>query len=105
MLAPLTAAGVAAAAEPRAAPASVARALSVKGDLSRADDIARLRAGRRSGGDSLHLVVMDAHRELNALQARIATSRSTARARTTWQPRRSRRWSGRSCAASTPPSG
>ena len=34
--------------------------------------LARLTAGRPDGGDSLHLVVMDAHRELNALEASLA---------------------------------
>jgi pyruvate,orthophosphate dikinase len=36
-------------------------------------DISRLTSARRQGPDSLHLVVMDAHRELNALAARLAS--------------------------------
>jgi len=42
-------------------------------DLVPGDYIASLTSARRSESDSLHLLVMDAHRELNRLQARIAT--------------------------------
>jgi phosphohistidine swiveling domain-containing protein/uncharacterized protein Yka (UPF0111/DUF47 family) len=41
-------------------------------DSISAQDISRLTSARRQGHDSLHLMVMDAHRELNALAARLA---------------------------------
>jgi len=43
------------------------------GDAITAQDISRLTAGRRRDQDSLHLVVMDAHRELNGLAGRLAS--------------------------------
>jgi pyruvate,orthophosphate dikinase len=73
MLAPLNAAGVPAERDLGRRIAAVSTALSLEGDLADSEDIARLTAGRGGDGDSLHLVVMDAHRELNALEARIAT--------------------------------
>lgn len=73
MLAPLEEAGLTAASELSKRTDAVAAALSTKGDLIAAEDIARLAAGREGGADSLHLVVMDAHRALNALEAEIAT--------------------------------
>jgi hypothetical protein len=45
----------------------------VQGDLIGSGDVALLSSGPGGHGDSLYLVVIDAHRELNALQARIAT--------------------------------
>lgn len=72
MLAPLNAAGVPAAQRLGERAAEVAAQLGVHGDVIDAEDIARLTAGRGEGA-RLHLVVMDAHRELNALEARIAT--------------------------------
>jgi pyruvate,orthophosphate dikinase len=72
MLAPLEAASVPAAPGLAQRTAEVAAGLGVEGDLIDSQDIARLTAGR-GGGDRLHLVVMDAHRELHALEARIAT--------------------------------
>ena len=51
----------------------VAAELSIDGDLVSAEDIARLTRGPENDGDSLHLVVMDAHRELNRLAREIAT--------------------------------
>ncbi len=50
----------------------IAAELSIDGDLVSAEDIARLTRGPGNGGDSLHLVVMDAHRELNRLEGEIA---------------------------------
>jgi len=52
---------------------SIRAKLSVKDDLISSEDIARLTAPRAADRDSLHLVVMDAHRELGALQVRVAT--------------------------------
>jgi pyruvate,orthophosphate dikinase len=73
MLAPLLAAGVPAARDLDRRLQAVSAALRVDGDLMASDDIALLTAGPGAGGDSLHLVVMDAHRELNALEGQIAT--------------------------------
>ncbi len=39
------------------------------------DSIDRLTSGQREAGDSLHLLVMDLHQELNRLQQRLATER------------------------------
>ena len=50
----------------RAAPAA-------RGDVVALEDISRMTSGQRAGGDSLHLLVMDAHKALNALQASIAS--------------------------------
>ena len=76
MLAPLEAAETPVAESLGQRVAAVEAAARVEGDLIGAQAIGLLTAGRRDGAhpqDSLHLVVMDAHRELNALQARIAT--------------------------------
>ena len=73
MLAPLDAAGVSAARDLGERVAAVSAALSLEGDLVDSEDVVRLTAGRGGDGNSLHLVVMDAHRELNALETRIAT--------------------------------
>jgi pyruvate,orthophosphate dikinase len=73
MLTPLAEAEVAAADALGERTGALAGALAVEGDLITAEDVARLTAGPEAGEDSLHLVVMDAHRELNALEARIAT--------------------------------
>jgi pyruvate, orthophosphate dikinase len=71
MLAPLHASGSPAAAELAERLASVTAALTLEGDLISGADIARLtQAGR---DDSLHLVVMSAHRQLNELAERLAT--------------------------------
>ena len=50
----------------------IAAELSIDGDLVSAEDVARL-VSAGDAGDSLHLAVMDAHRELNRLQGEIAT--------------------------------
>ena len=72
MLAPLDSAGVAAARALGRRVQAVEDALDVEGDVISGSWLARLTAGRPDGGDSLHLVVMDAHRELNALEASLA---------------------------------
>jgi len=43
------------------------------GDLLSASEISAMTSGARERGDSLHMVVMDAHKALNALQAEIAS--------------------------------
>jgi pyruvate, orthophosphate dikinase len=43
------------------------------GDVIAAEAISRLTAGRRGDRDSLHAVVIDAHRELNALAGRLSS--------------------------------
>jgi uncharacterized protein Yka (UPF0111/DUF47 family) len=73
MLEPLRSAGLAAAAELDERVAVVVAGLEVRGDLIFAGAVEHLTAGRRADGDSLHMIVMDAHRELNALEARIAS--------------------------------
>ena len=73
MLAPLDAAGVVAAGSLFQRLDEVCAGLTVAGDLIGSEDLALLTAGRDGDVDSLHLVVMDAHRELNALEAEIAT--------------------------------
>ncbi len=72
MLAPLDSAGVAAARALGRRVQAAEDALDVEGDVISGSGLARLTAGRPDGGDSLHLVVMDAHRELNALEASLA---------------------------------
>ncbi len=47
--------------------------LAPAGDAISGDDISRLTSGRRGAADSLHLIVMDAHRELNRVQQSLAT--------------------------------
>jgi len=73
MLAPLSAAHATAAADLKRRAEILLAALSVRGDLISAEDIARLTTAGTGDADTLHAVVVDAHRELNALQARIAT--------------------------------
>jgi pyruvate, orthophosphate dikinase len=76
MLVPLEVAELSAAGELRQRLATISGALAASGDLVATAQLKLLTAGRRGGPDeqdSLHLVVMDAHRELNQLQARIAT--------------------------------
>ncbi len=73
MLVPLDAAGVPEADGLRARLADVAGGVWAQRDVISADDITRLTAGPRSNTDSLHLVVIDAHRALNALERQIAT--------------------------------
>ena len=49
------------------------RAGAISGDSVNAAAIENLTSGTRERGDSLHLVVMDAHKKLNALQREIAS--------------------------------
>ncbi|HMD57888.1 MAG TPA: PEP/pyruvate-binding domain-containing protein [Solirubrobacteraceae bacterium] len=72
MLAPLQAAGTEAAGTLTGRVESLRSAVSAGPSTISGDEIALLTAGRRAGPDSLHLVVMDAHRELNRLTAEIA---------------------------------
>ena len=71
MLRPLRTARVAAAGDLERRLRAVARTLTVSGDVIAGDDIARL-CGAGEGGDTLHLVVMEAHRQINDLAARAA---------------------------------
>ncbi|MEW6119598.1 MAG: hypothetical protein AB1593_05885 [Pseudomonadota bacterium] len=48
-------------------------AADAEGDELAADAILKLTSGDRGGGDSLHLLVMDMHKALNALQASLAS--------------------------------
>ena len=90
-------------AETRGAEALVSRldqlsgAVAPEGDAISDSDISALTAGP-GGEDSLHLLVMDAHRELNALEAasRERLDRRRARPRS-GRPRTARSWR-RSCA-------
>ena len=47
--------------------------LAPDGDVISGADVSRLTSGRRGSGDSLHLIVMDAHRELNRVEESLAT--------------------------------
>lgn len=71
MMGPLTVAQPAAAAGLEARLAAVGGPPT--GDTIAGDDLRRLTSGRREDGDSVHLVVMDAHQALNQLQAALAT--------------------------------
>lgn len=74
MLAPLHAAGASAAPECAARlEALLGAPWSVDDDLISAAQIEHLVSGKRERGDSAHLLVMDMHKALNALQARIAS--------------------------------
>lgn len=73
MLAPLEAGAAPAARDLAQRVQAVEDALAAEGDTISGADLAQLTAGRPDQGDSLHLVVMDAHRELIALEAKLAT--------------------------------
>jgi pyruvate,orthophosphate dikinase len=73
MLVPLGVAGMEASDQLDKRLHELGQAVQPDGDAITAQDIARLTAGRRRDQDSLHLVVMDAHRELNRLAGRLAT--------------------------------
>lgn len=72
MLAPLLASGASAAEDLRGRLAALGEALQVTGDTIGAAELARLTAASHER-DSLHLLVVDAHRELNVLAAGLAT--------------------------------
>ncbi len=74
MLAPLAAAECADGPDAARLTALLADAPDLTRDRIPGDYITRITSGRREHGDSLHLLVMDAHRALNKLQARIATA-------------------------------
>ena len=71
MLRPLRTAGVEAVGDLEDRLRAVAGALSIEGDLASGEDISRL-CGGGEAGDTLHLIVMDAHRQINRLAARVA---------------------------------
>jgi len=72
MLAPLRAAGVGGSERLEQRLARLRQAASPQGGRISAQEIATLSAGRREHEDSLHLLVMDAHRALNRLAATLA---------------------------------
>jgi uncharacterized protein Yka (UPF0111/DUF47 family) len=73
MRAPLELAGVAGAAELARREAALSAALPLfAGDLVPQGVVDRITSGDRARGDSLHILVMDLHRALNALQAELA---------------------------------
>jgi len=72
MLSPL--ATTEAAPSPSRLDALVAESPDLSGDRVPGEYIDRISTARRDRGDSLHLLIMDAHRALNRLQAEIATS-------------------------------
>ena len=74
MLAPLATAGVVDAPEAARLDALSGRSPDLTNDRIPGHFIDQLTATRPSGGDSMHLLIMDAHRALNRLQAQIATS-------------------------------
>jgi len=73
MLAPLQAAHASAAGALAVRLAALSRSLALAGDTIAADALASLTAAGSSTSDSLHLLVVDAHRELNALAAGLAS--------------------------------
>ncbi len=73
MLAPLDVAGVEASQQLAARTRQLRAAVRPAADTITASDISRLTSARRGDQDSLHLVVMDAHRELNQLTGRLAS--------------------------------
>lgn len=74
MLVPLSATDQAGAPEPARLHVLAADAPDLRGDRVPGDYIDRITSVQRERGDSLHQLVMDAHRGLNLLQARIATA-------------------------------
>ena len=72
MLVPLRVAEVEASAPLEERLRRLGRVVLSEGDAISTQEISRLTAGRRGEQDSLHLVVMDAHRELNELAGRLA---------------------------------
>jgi pyruvate, orthophosphate dikinase len=73
MLVPLRVGDVPRASELERRAGAVSAELSIDGDLVSADDLDRLTHGPGQRGDSLHIVIMDAHRELNRLEETVAT--------------------------------
>ena len=73
MLVPLRVAGVEASGPLEERLRRLGRVALSEGDAISAQEISRLTTGRRGEQDSLHLVVMDAHRELNGLAGRLAS--------------------------------
>jgi len=73
MLMPLGASGVKASEKLSKRLQAIQQEVRPDGDAITAEGVSRLTAGRRQDLDSLHLVVMDAHRELNRLAGRLAS--------------------------------
>jgi len=73
MLVPLRAAGVEASGKLDERLRRLGQEVRPEGDAIDGEGISRLTAGHRREQDSLHLVVMDAHRELNGLTGRLAS--------------------------------
>jgi pyruvate,orthophosphate dikinase len=73
MLAPLDVADVKASQRLGERLRELERAVAPEDDALRAQDISLLTAARRGDHDSLHLLVMDAHHELNGLAGRLAS--------------------------------
>ena len=73
MLVPLRVAGVEASEELDQRLHQLGQEVQPDRDAITGEGISRLTAGRRRGQDSVHLVVMDAHRELNGLAGRLAS--------------------------------
>jgi pyruvate, orthophosphate dikinase len=71
MLRPLGAAGLPAGRDLEQRLQAVAGSLTISGDLMTGEDITRL-CGGSGAGDTLHVVVMDAHRQINELATRVA---------------------------------
>ncbi len=74
MLAPLAAAGLVDAPERARLDALSGESADLGNDRIPGHSIDQMTAARPSRGDSMHLLIMDAHRALNRLQAQIATS-------------------------------
>lgn len=74
MLTPLTAARARGAPDPSRLDALVATAPDLIGDQVPGTYVDQITSARRDLGDSLHALVMEAHRALNRLQAQIATT-------------------------------
>lgn len=74
MLAPLPATDQADAPDPIRLEVLAADAPDLRGDRMPGEYLDRITSAQRERGDSLHLLVMDAHRGLNRLQAQIATA-------------------------------
>ena len=73
MLVPLRVAGVEASGPLDERLHQLGQVVLSEGDAITTEEISRLTASRRREQDSLHLVVMDAHRELNGLAGRLAS--------------------------------
>ena len=72
----------------------------VTGDTVAGGYVDAVTSGRiEHGPDSIHLLVMDLHRELNRIQSQLAEQSLDGARAVTAYPTPTRRWSGPSCAA------